>query len=77
MMKRWLKRWTNNLARYRSMACVKLILPWSTPGMRFCTSELKSAPIASALVKRFPGNGSSAPAEFAVRRAAAGAPPRA
>jgi 3'-phosphoadenosine 5'-phosphosulfate sulfotransferase (PAPS reductase)/FAD synthetase len=55
MMKRWLKRWSNNLARYRSMACVKLILPWSTPSMRFCTSELKSAPIASALVKRFPG----------------------
>ena len=55
MVKRWLKRWTNNLARYRSMACVKLILPWSTPGMRFCTSELKSAPIASALVNRFPG----------------------
>jgi 3'-phosphoadenosine 5'-phosphosulfate sulfotransferase (PAPS reductase)/FAD synthetase len=55
MMKRWLKRWENNLARYRSMACVKLILPWSTPSMRFCTSELKSAPIASALVKRFPG----------------------
>lgn len=55
MVKRWLKRWENNLVRYRSMACVKLILPWSTPGMRFCTSELKSAPIASELVKRFPG----------------------
>jgi 3'-phosphoadenosine 5'-phosphosulfate sulfotransferase (PAPS reductase)/FAD synthetase len=55
MVKRWLKRWENNLVRYHSMACVKLILPWSTPGMRFCTSELKSAPIASALVKRFPG----------------------
>lgn len=55
MVKRWFKRWENNLTRYRSMACVKLILPWSTPDMRFCTSELKSAPIASALVKRFPG----------------------
>lgn len=55
MMKRWLKRWENNLARYRDMSCVKLILPWSTPSMRFCTSELKSAPIAAALVKRFPG----------------------
>ncbi len=32
-----------------------IILPWSTPGMRFCTSELKSAPMAAALVRRFPG----------------------
>lgn len=55
MMKRWLKRWENNCARYAALSCVKLILPWSTPSMRFCTSELKSAPIASALVKRFPG----------------------
>jgi 3'-phosphoadenosine 5'-phosphosulfate sulfotransferase (PAPS reductase)/FAD synthetase len=55
MMKRWLTRWKNNVARYSDMRCVRLILPWSTPKMRFCTSELKSAPMASALVKRFPG----------------------
>lgn len=55
MMQRWIKRWENNVARYREMSCVKVILPFSTPAMRFCTSELKSAPIASALVKRFPG----------------------
>jgi len=55
MMKRWLKRWENNVGRYADLSCVKIILPWSTPSMRFCTSELKSAPIASALVKRFPG----------------------
>lgn len=55
MMKRWQKRWQNNVARYAELACVKIILPWSTPSMRFCTSELKSAPIASALVKRFTG----------------------
>lgn len=55
MMKRWLKRWDNNVARFASLSCVKIILPWSTPSMRFCTSELKSAPIAAALVKRFPG----------------------
>ena len=54
-MKRWQKRWQNNLQRYRDLSCVKIILPWSTPSMRFCTSELKSAPIASMLVKRFPG----------------------
>lgn len=55
MMKRWLTRWENNVRRYQQLLCVRVILPWSTPSMRFCTSELKSAPIASALVKRFPG----------------------
>jgi 3'-phosphoadenosine 5'-phosphosulfate sulfotransferase (PAPS reductase)/FAD synthetase len=56
MMDRWLGRWSNNVARYVALSCVKLILPWSTPSMRFCTSELKSAVIASALVKRFSGS---------------------
>lgn len=55
MMKRWQGRWANNVRRYVNLECVKVILPWSTPSMRFCTSELKSAPIAAALVKRFPG----------------------
>ena len=55
MMKRWQGRWSNNVRRYVNLECVKVILPWSTPSMRFCTSELKSAPIAAALVKRFPG----------------------
>jgi 3'-phosphoadenosine 5'-phosphosulfate sulfotransferase (PAPS reductase)/FAD synthetase len=56
MVKRWLSRWKANVERYRTLSCVKVILPWSTPAMRFCTSELKSAPIASGLVKRFPGH---------------------
>jgi 3'-phosphoadenosine 5'-phosphosulfate sulfotransferase (PAPS reductase)/FAD synthetase len=34
---------------------VKLILPWSTASMRFCTSELKTSIICRALVQRFPG----------------------
>lgn len=55
MMDRWLTRWRNNVQRYAQLSCVKLILPWSTPSMRFCTSELKTAVICSALVKRFPG----------------------
>lgn len=55
MMKRWQKRWQNNVKRYADLSCVKIILPWSTPSMRFCTSELKSAPIAAELVRRFPG----------------------
>lgn len=54
MLARWQGRWAANLRRYVELECVKLILPWSTPAMRFCTSELKTAVIASALRKRFP-----------------------
>lgn len=53
MMERWESRWASSVRRYENLECVKLILPWSTPSMRFCTSELKSAPIASFLKKRF------------------------
>ena len=55
MMDRWLTRWDSNVDRYRALECVQLILPWSTPSMRFCTSELKTAIICRELVKRFPG----------------------
>lgn len=55
MMDRWLTRWSNNVDRYVNLECVKLILPWSTAKMRFCTSELKTAIICRALIKRFPG----------------------
>ncbi|WP_321935445.1 phosphoadenosine phosphosulfate reductase family protein [Paraburkholderia sp. J8-2] len=54
MLDRWEGRWKNNVARYEDLSCVRLILPWSTPSMRFCTSELKSKIISSALRKRFP-----------------------
>lgn len=55
MLDRWLTRWSNNVERYINLDCVKLILPWSTAAMRFCTSELKTAIICRELVKRFPG----------------------
>lgn len=55
MMDRWRTRWTNNVARYINLQCVKLILPWSTPSMRFCTSEMKTAVICRELILRFPG----------------------
>lgn len=55
MLARWQGRWANNVARYQDLSCVRLILPWSTPSMRFCTSELKVDVITSALKKRFPG----------------------
>jgi 3'-phosphoadenosine 5'-phosphosulfate sulfotransferase (PAPS reductase)/FAD synthetase len=55
MMDRWLQRYRDNCQRYAELSCVKLILPWSTPSMRFCTSELKTALICRDLVARFPG----------------------
>ena len=55
LISRWNQRWRNNVCRYANLECVKLILPWSTSSMRFCTSELKSAPICRELVRRFPG----------------------
>lgn len=55
MLDRWLTRWANNVERYAALSCVKLILPWSTASMRFCTSELKTAVICRELVRRFPG----------------------
>jgi 3'-phosphoadenosine 5'-phosphosulfate sulfotransferase (PAPS reductase)/FAD synthetase len=55
LLARWEQRWRDNVRRYSDLQCVKLILPWSTSGMRFCTSELKTAPICRELVKRFPG----------------------
>ncbi|WP_425953122.1 phosphoadenosine phosphosulfate reductase family protein [Ralstonia pseudosolanacearum] len=54
MLDRWEVRWQNSVSRYEDLSCVKLILPWSTPSMRFCTSEMKTHLISSALRKRFP-----------------------
>lgn len=54
MIARWYRRWENNVQRYEQLDCVKVILPWSTPSMRFCTSELKTSVITSALRRRFP-----------------------
>lgn len=55
MMDRWEQRWRDNVARYEQLSCVQLILPWSTPSMRFCTSEMKTDIICRELVRRFPG----------------------
>jgi len=53
MMHRWRGRWASSTRRYINMETVSVVLPWSTPSMRFCTSELKVDPITSALKKRF------------------------
>lgn len=54
LLARWQRRWVSNLRRYATLECVTLILPWSTPSLRFCTSEYKTNKIASELKKRFP-----------------------
>jgi 3'-phosphoadenosine 5'-phosphosulfate sulfotransferase (PAPS reductase)/FAD synthetase len=55
LMERWERRWASNVQRYAELSCVKLILPWSTPSMRFCTSEHKTDVITGELKKRYPG----------------------
>ncbi len=55
LMERFLTRWKNNVHRYTELLCAKLILPWSTPSMRFCTSELKTQVICSELKRKYPG----------------------
>lgn len=55
MIDRWRKRWQDNTVRYANLDLVKLLLPWSTSGMRFCTSELKTSIISQYLTTRFPG----------------------
>jgi len=56
LLDRWQVRWRNNVARYANLETVRLILPWSTPNMLFCRSELKAAIICRELVQRFPGH---------------------
>jgi 3'-phosphoadenosine 5'-phosphosulfate sulfotransferase (PAPS reductase)/FAD synthetase len=55
LLDRFRERWESNVRRYAELSCVKLILPWPTARMRYCTSELKTAVICRELVRRFPG----------------------
>jgi len=53
MMDRWEGRWQSSIRRYTNMETVAVVLPWSTPAMRFCQSELKVDPITSLIKRRF------------------------
>ncbi|MCP1674348.1 3'-phosphoadenosine 5'-phosphosulfate sulfotransferase (PAPS reductase)/FAD synthetase [Natronocella acetinitrilica] len=55
MMERWESRWASSLRRYAALETLTLVLPWSTPAMRFCTSELKTNVILPALRRRYRG----------------------
>jgi 3'-phosphoadenosine 5'-phosphosulfate sulfotransferase (PAPS reductase)/FAD synthetase len=55
MVERWESRWASSRRRYATLETVTLVLPWSTPSMRFCTSELKTHVIGAELRRRFKG----------------------
>lgn len=55
LLDRWKMRWQNNVTRYANLETVCLVLPWSTPSMLFCRSELKAAIICRELIRRYPG----------------------
>lgn len=52
-MARWQSRWAGSVKRYTELSCVAVVLPWSTPAMRFCQSELKVDPITAAIKRRY------------------------
>lgn len=56
MMDRWESRWASSVERYASLSTVTLVPPWSTPALRFCTSELKTHVISAELKRRFKGH---------------------
>jgi 3'-phosphoadenosine 5'-phosphosulfate sulfotransferase (PAPS reductase)/FAD synthetase len=55
LMERWEARWQSSVDRYCNLLTVTLVPCWSTPAMRFCTSELKTHVITAELRRRFPG----------------------
>ena len=55
LMDRWEARWQSSIYRYCNLLTVTLVPCWSTPKMRFCTSELKTHVIAAELRRRYPG----------------------
>lgn len=55
LMERWESRWHSNVWRYEDLRTVTLVPCWSTPAMRFCTSELKTSKIQGELARSFKG----------------------
>jgi 3'-phosphoadenosine 5'-phosphosulfate sulfotransferase (PAPS reductase)/FAD synthetase len=53
LMERWESRWLSSKTRYQTLSTVTLVPCWSTPSMRFCTSEQKTHPIVAELKRRF------------------------
>jgi 3'-phosphoadenosine 5'-phosphosulfate sulfotransferase (PAPS reductase)/FAD synthetase len=56
MVSRWQDRFERGLARYAALETLCLIGPWSSPSLRFCTSEFKAAVITRFLRASYPGD---------------------
>lgn len=54
LLERFSQRWQDNCRRWANLQCVNLISPFPSANGRYCTSELKIAPITQAAVKLFP-----------------------
>lgn len=55
MIERWYQRWESSKRRYIDLETYQLVSPWSSAALRFCTAELKVAPINRELKRRFAG----------------------
>lgn len=55
LLERWESRWRSNVTRYEDLSTVTLVPCWSTPSMRFCTSELKTTKVHAELMRGFKG----------------------
>lgn len=55
LMERWEARWLSSMTRYLELSTVTLVPCWSTPSMRFCTSEQKTHVITAEMKRRFKG----------------------
>lgn len=53
LMDRWEARWRSSVTRYQELSTVTLVPCWSTPSLRFCTSEMKTHIIMAELRRRF------------------------
>ena len=53
LMQMWENRWASSKRRYAELSTVTVVPPWSTPQMRFCTSDAKTHKIHALLSKRF------------------------
>lgn len=54
MIEAWHYRWECNIERYAKLLCMKLIMPWSSSSMRFCT-PMKVDALTKEAARRFKG----------------------
>ncbi len=54
LIERWRSRFEAAKQRYANLECYHLIGPFSSPSLRFCTGEMKTAPIRRSLARRYP-----------------------